>query len=570
VDEDRLALALLAVAMLAAAVLVLVLTRKHNLSEDDLNFLVNRGGTKPDVFLDPNNEHAVVAPMLVYKTLFRVFGVDSYLPYRLAVLALHLLCVGLLYALARRSLGPLPALVPAVALLFLGAAWEAVLQLALIVFLLPFAAGLGALLALDRDDRRGDLIASGCLLVALFSGSLGVVMTIGAVVLILLGPDPVRRLARVVVVPGVLYALWRVGYSDSRMLGEWSDVPRLGVRYLASSVAALAGFKYSAAPILWTALAAVLAAAVAYSIFRRRAGWQSLAAVAAMTVSYWVLVVLFRPAADQPPSRYLYAGPAFLLLLGAGVVGRRRFHPPAAAAAVVVLTLLVVSQIGDFRDGARTLDRRADFLSASLGALELARPHVEYTFEPDPTRAPGILAGRYFAATDAYGSPADDPHELAARPELARRAADIVATIALDVKLQPGALPRVGGSDIHVDGGSVRPARGHPGCLVVALGGRGGRPELSVPAAGMTIREPGERPVRLRVRRFADGYGPDYDAPGAGFFPLRVFRRSLVSRVLVLAAHDSGVLRIPADSSSVPWHLRVAGRGSVVVCGSPP
>jgi hypothetical protein len=105
-NAPRWPLAVLALAMLACAVLVVVLTRRDNLSEEELYFLLHRGGTAPGTFLEPYNEHIRVVPLLGYKVLWRVAGVADYWPFRLTVVVLHLTCTALLYAVARRQVGP--------------------------------------------------------------------------------------------------------------------------------------------------------------------------------------------------------------------------------------------------------------------------------------------------------------------------------------------------------------------------------------------------------------------------------------------------------------------------------
>jgi hypothetical protein len=469
---------------------------------------------------------------------------------------LHLLCAGLVYAFARRRTGPFAALVPAIALLFLGTAWEVVVQLALIVFLLPLAAGLGALLALERRDLPGDLAAAACLLVALASGSLGVTMAIGAAVAILLQPRPIPRLGRVLAGPLALYAAWAAAYGESRVLDQWTDLPRLLVHYPAANVAGLAGFSFDAAPALWVALVALLACAVAYAIARRLGDWRTLVVLTAMTAVYWTAVALFRPEFQELPSRYVYPGAAFLLLILTCLYGRRPARPALGVAAALGLVLLVASQAGDLRDGARRLDRRAEFLGPSLGALELERGHVAGDFRPEPTRAPDVIADRYFAAVAAYGSPADSPVEIASRPEEARRAADIVSTRALGLRF----------SGITRD--EFR--RDYGGCRKLALGGPGARRELVVPRPGVALLAPAGSPLKVRLRRFAAGYGPDEKAPGERFFPLSTFRPLLTPLVLVLFENQAAELRIPADRTARPWHVGLSGSGTAHVCAARP
>ena len=100
-------------------------------------------------------------PVLVYKLLFSTVGIDSYLPYRVLGLAMHCGVVVLLFSYARRRVGDVLALAAAAAILLLGTAWQDVLWPFQIGFLGSLAAGIGALLALDREDRRGDVAGRG-------------------------------------------------------------------------------------------------------------------------------------------------------------------------------------------------------------------------------------------------------------------------------------------------------------------------------------------------------------------------------------------------------------------------
>ncbi len=61
-----------------------------------------------------------------------------------------LLCVGLFFELAQVRIGPWAALAPAILLLFYGYAWETLLWPFDLHTVYALAAGLGALLCLDR------------------------------------------------------------------------------------------------------------------------------------------------------------------------------------------------------------------------------------------------------------------------------------------------------------------------------------------------------------------------------------------------------------------------------------
>ena len=119
--------------------------------------------------------------------------------------SLHALVAALLFAYTRKRVGDLLALAAAAVVLFLGTAWPDVLWPFQIGFLSSLAAGIGALLALDREDRRGDVIAAVLLGVALASSSLGLPLLAAAALEVLGRPDR-RSRWWIVAAPAVLYA----------------------------------------------------------------------------------------------------------------------------------------------------------------------------------------------------------------------------------------------------------------------------------------------------------------------------------------------------------------------------
>ena len=70
---------------------------------DEWNFLINRQEFTADALLRPHNEHNVMVAVLLFKGLWELVGLDHYLAFRLLVVALHLLCGGMLYVYARRG-----------------------------------------------------------------------------------------------------------------------------------------------------------------------------------------------------------------------------------------------------------------------------------------------------------------------------------------------------------------------------------------------------------------------------------------------------------------------------------
>src|SRR5207302_8620533 len=109
-------------------------------------------------------------------------------------------------------------------------------------YLLALAFILGMLALLERRTRRGDIAASGMLLLSLASGSLALPAAAGAAAEIVWS-DRSRRRLWIVGLPAALYAAWwlryhaPVDYPSSNLLA----VPSYGATLAANAVGGLAG-----------------------------------------------------------------------------------------------------------------------------------------------------------------------------------------------------------------------------------------------------------------------------------------------------------------------------------------
>jgi len=69
---------------------------------DDWDFLAaRRTGDVGDLFR-PHNEHWTTVPVLIYRILFRIYGLNSYFPYRLVGVVIYLALAAALFVLMRR------------------------------------------------------------------------------------------------------------------------------------------------------------------------------------------------------------------------------------------------------------------------------------------------------------------------------------------------------------------------------------------------------------------------------------------------------------------------------------
>ena len=245
-------LVLLGAALAVAGVMLLLLTRDLTFFQDTWEFLMNRQDPSVDTLLIPHNEHIVLIPAAIEMFFLHVFGMSSALPEYLLLIAMQLVAAVLLFVYARRRLGPWPALMATALLLFNGPAWSDVLWPFELAFIGSVLFGLAMLLALDRDDTRGDVFA--CVFLAISAGfsSLGIPFMAAAVVnLFLRRRERGLRRAWFVAVPVLLFGLWYLGWghdAESHLsLRNVLNSPRYVVEGLAASLESLLGL--SSAPV---------------------------------------------------------------------------------------------------------------------------------------------------------------------------------------------------------------------------------------------------------------------------------------------------------------------------------
>lgn len=540
-------LVLLGAALLASGAMLLVLTRDLTFFQDTWEFLINRRDLTVDNLLRPHNEHIVLIPVSIELFFLHVFGMSSALPEYLLLIAMVLVAAVLLFVYAQRRVGPWPALMATALLLFIGPAWSDLLWPFELAFVGSVLFGLAMLLALDRDDGRGDVFA--CVFLAISAGfsSLGITfMAAAAVNLFQRRRERGLRRAWFVAIPVVLFGLWYLGWghnAESHLtLRNVLDSPRFVLEGMAVSLESLLGL--SKAPIEGTTETVLgwgeplLIAAIALVVVQqiRRPGfspgfWPVLAA----TATNWFLIAFnYIPGREPSTGRYMYAAGAFTLLLAVELLRNVRFSRRALMVMGAVTLAAVASNIHFFKDGGDWLKNQSVLTKADLAGIEIARNHVAPEFELAPSIAgtPSLIdvfAGPYLEAEEEFGSPAYTPQELAEAPEPGRRQADVVISQALPLRTS-------------ISAGGERPGQN------CALGGGPGGPEDTTLEPGVTkiLAEPGPA-VTISLARFARGEYPVQTAGAPG--------------------DSTTLLTIPRDRSTVPWRLHVEAQQPVYVCG---
>jgi hypothetical protein len=152
-SRGRALTAVLAVGAAVQAIVALRLSRHSWFGVDAVNYLTTRGPVPSanEGLFRPYGGHWQTIPLLVYRLLFKVFGMESYLPYIAVALAVHLAITFVLYALLR-SVGAhsWTAALTAWLVLFYGAGAEAFMWDAPMVLTSSLLLGLVAALVMVR------------------------------------------------------------------------------------------------------------------------------------------------------------------------------------------------------------------------------------------------------------------------------------------------------------------------------------------------------------------------------------------------------------------------------------
>jgi hypothetical protein len=500
----------LGVAMAVAIGLIVAATNGQGFAIDELYYygrvalkegaLVHYGSPfSPEYLLAPFNGHLALGGRFVYETVFATVG--AHYTVFVVINALGICAsAGLLFVFARRRVGDVAALAPALLILFFGIAREQFLWPLDFNSSVALAAGLAAILCLQRRDRRADLAA--CLLLAISAAMIevGLAFLVGAALLIALDGDHLRR-AWIVVAPLVLYAAWWVWSArfdqGETKLSNIVHAPRTAFDSIAVSLGSLTGTNSPASfGTDLTTLGKVLAVAALVILVARvvrgglpRTIWVWLVVAA----TYWTLLAI----ADRSPqsTRYLLVS-AVLVLLVAADCFRRPLSNRVGAVLVVLALLPLPANVDALFSGKDENVLRTDIAKsrAEFAAVELAGERVDpaYVVSADSRvveRGGGLYLGipavAILDAAKQNGSIAYSLDELEEQPEEIREIADAALVGAIPVELEPSHSPGAG-----LDCRITKPEGKRPAVVPLSTGFN-------------LVRVPGPGTALIGVRRFA-------------------------------------------------------------------
>ncbi|MEJ7813510.1 MAG: hypothetical protein WKG32_24090, partial [Gemmatimonadaceae bacterium] len=439
---------------------------------------------------------------------------------------------------------------------------------------------LAMLLCLERRDLAGDIGACLLLAAALATYAPAVAFLAGAAAVILLaGERPEWRRTWVFGVPLLLYLAWRLwsppGLGDEPRvtLVNLLHLPNSILESIAAALAAMTGLigltgndAPGVLPLGWgQALLAPLVIGTVL-LLRRRRGlvdrwiWAALA----MPLVYWAAIGAVSSAARTPAAaRYQLLSAIFIILVYAQLAAGVRLSSRAVAVILAAFGLAALGNIGALETFGQRLRANSDQNRAQLAALELIRDRVDPRFVVESTgptiSLPDMLipAGQYFAATDAHGSPAMSLARLRASPEHVRKAADAALIRALRLAPRPLGGPLQVGGALSPGAATGFDTQVRGPCLHMIPRRPGAASELSLPPGGFSVRPDPGSPPELSLLRFA-GRTSRSGRPRA--------RRRSATQLPSPATTQTQVVKIPPDSSNVPWRLQLVATAPLTLC----
>jgi hypothetical protein len=551
-------LILLGIALAAGAVLLAWLLHNAPYVMDEWDLMLRAQGGSATQILQPWNGHLLAVGLLLAHFSILLVGSSYSLLVALDIGGV-LACSVLVYVFARRRIGPILALAPAIVPLFFSgtsAYYGTGIQFTPLmgingIYSLDF--GLAALILLEEQRRRTDIAACVMLVLSLASFSYGLAFAVGAGVAVALTAQRWAR-AYVVALPLGLYGLWRIWAGSHGGADPGSITPEhllLLPLYVSDSLSAVSAGFFGLSQVVGRGPAVELASqnhsfnALSFPLFlvvveitaivcvaralgrrglMRASLWPSLATLFALWSSQ---ALVMDPVARMPGDpRYLFAGAVMVAVVASELARGVRISRFSIGLILAVAALGAVANLPRFREGKAADDQVLRVSQAAGSMIELAGGNADPSFVPaadlPEVGTMWIGAGGFQKFARQVGPLASMPiATLRAEGDELRTAADRVLVGVLNLQLTPAG----------------RPGRGP--CVRVRPGGQG---ELS-PGA-FVLRSP--RPAPVRLGRFGD-------APAA---PIGEVPAGSYSR-----------LTIPSDRlAGAPWLLGNKGSAALAVC----
>lgn len=557
------AVLVLGCAILTSTLLLLYLGRGLTPLVDQWSYVYANRSWSLETLLTPHNGHLMALSILLYKAMFAVFGLESQLPYQLVNAALSATVASLLFVLLRGRVGDLLALGAAVLMLFYGAGADVILPTYAYPNLLGLATGLAAFLVLRRGDLKGDIGTCLLLLVSVFSYSLGVVFSVGAIAAIALRARGERlRRCWVFLLPlaaYVVWALWARKFDQQQIYVH--NLKIIGSALVDQASAILSGLSglfttpngpspmENPVPIR-TTWGPVLVGGLAVLVYWRlrrapRPSNEAIVAIVVLLVYAFLVGIALNPFRNTFDTRFVYAGSVLMLLAVGELLAPYRPTRAALICVGVAFVFSMCANVAELGDSAQYVRAQSSLNRSRLAAVELAGPVAadSMTVE-DPPGAMSFTVGEFHDLNADFGLPAYSEGELEAASEAARQAADeeLVRLMRIAPEAVRSVAPPPGAPSlsVSVQEGAPPPLR-RGSCVLVRSGAEETMALVRFKRGGVAYES--TAPVETSIGRFADL--PTISLPA----------RKGANRILV-----------GAPASKAPWTVSMRVSAPTLIC----
>lgn len=417
--------AILAVGIGLQAILLVGFARQFWFVMDDWDFLLLRG-TIPEEsrgWLEPRNGHWSTLTIAIYRALFAVFGLRTYLPYALVTIVFHLAIAALWFVILRRlHARKVAALIGAWVILFLGIGGDAILYSAAMNHLGSLLLGLIALL-LALSERPRTWVVAVPLVGALMFSNTGVSAVFFVVAFVAIRHGLLRA-ARLVVIPAGVYVLWYLRYGHVEAgaqlpTGVWDylKIPQLVWQGMSAAIGNALGYA-EVGPAVLVALLVGTALVKSRKEKLKQLAWAGLLAAVFMSTT----LSLSRQFVSPDTGRYSYYTVVFLVpavalciegvsrlaveprwlpaLIAAGLLGGYAVNGVLAertfAAAWVPITRpwqdRTLGMVAAVDAGERSLnDFSGDFYNGDINPQRITKPNIREALPPGKATPQGRI-----------------------------------------------------------------------------------------------------------------------------------------------------------------------------------
>lgn len=382
---------------------------------DEWDF-VQRRPVSLESLLRPHNGHLSSLPVAIYQFFFQVFGLDSYKPYQFLILLVHLTLCVVIY-LACRSRGELIAISAALTVALLGAGWQNIFWPFQIGMIGSAAAGIYALHLFSRAIKHEWLITAFVAVSLVCSGG-GIAVVAGILGVTFLNKR--WKLLYQVMAVVAIYFLWYLKYGESQATS--TNISKIPKYVYDSAVFAATGLGTTSS--IFGGLLLGMLLTLLLSNFKKNMADPIIVGASLTAVAGWVLTALARAQYNDPGAmRYVYIGATYLIVIFARTLPNHS-KVWSSSLSLTAATLFVLSSSSTLNAGANFMRDTSRAVLTEISVMEILRNKVDPSFRPDTSRAPQIVAGEYFAAIDAHGSPGKSEDWISNQENWVREVAD--------------------------------------------------------------------------------------------------------------------------------------------------